>query len=197
MNLLKVTLLLLFLFQVREIQYLAGIDPLTTNSTIEVICREVNDVPVLAVLERGYDITTTSSTVDLVIKQNLVNKTTTNHINILWAAFDVDAADDLKILTAPSSHGVLDVSRHVRDIRIVPGNCSKTWDERQAHWEQLELDLWTGTNPLDLPEPCNLVTKAPVPDAVEWAIKGGRYTPDDGFYGVDRILVSDLTDKKN
>ena len=162
-----------------EVQILEGITPLITESIISIIVQEVNDNPVLLLLEEGTDVIPASFLVDLVIEQNIANASTSNDITILLVAYDIDPGDDFDISVAPGAYGDLELTTQVKDVTLESQDCTEGWSVRRGLWKDLVDDLIGGVTPVHLPVPCDLNTNAPS-SSVNWAIIHGRYTPEDG-----------------
>ena len=165
-----------------------GEQPLSVDGTLTINIEGTNDAPNLQMFSEGRDIVPPSSKVAIAVEENNANDAAYQDVVFVVAASDADYDDDVKLAFDPPEHGNLTVYSVVKNVNIIPQDCSQPWHSRRHLWDKL-IDAISSSNSIQkmrLPEPCDDDLGQRHLAVVVTVFK---YRPFDGYFGEDVIKV--------
>ena len=176
-------------FYVEEIRQ-DGQPALVTPSILTIHINKVNNNPVLLVIEEGYDITSQSYQLDLLLKENRETNIEYEDLKLFFAVYDVDGDDSLVISIQLPDTGEFFITTEAHDVIVVPKNCSLSWEDRQHGWNLLKEDLLAENTKVYLPYPCNSTSDVSLTDdGLTWLMVYTMYTPQLEHHGEEELRV--------
>ncbi|KAI0217501.1 hypothetical protein LSAT2_030719 [Lamellibrachia satsuma] len=166
-----------------------GEQPLSVDGTLTINIVGTNDAPNLQMFSEGRDIVPPSSKVAIAVEENNANDAAYQDVMFVVAASDADYDDDVKLAFDPPEHGNLTVYTMVKNVNIIPQDCSQPWHSRRHLWDKL-IDAISSSNSIQkvrLPEPCDDDLGQRHLAVVVTVFK---YRPFEGYFGEDVIKVS-------
>ncbi|KAI8519526.1 hypothetical protein Bbelb_027830 [Branchiostoma belcheri] len=159
---------------------------LSTTLTIVIDVGDANDTPKPFLVYKGEEKLQGAEIIHLTVEENHPENVDFEVLSFVSGSFDVDAHDAVTLRIKEPLNGTIEVGKHVKEITFKEPNCTMSVEFPEAkirEWAYVFDKSWAGPA---IPYPCGIVLPHP-PDIMNWAVTAVTYTPDQHYFGEDRV----------